>query len=176
MGNAWRSGQFAKSFTKEPRPRYIWNIFLLSVLGIILCFVSILGYWLLESSVCDQTRQIYLGCQNEYVITDVDTFQIADKEDQVVNVNALIRNVNIGESIDLTISSVSGRLLEVSDNGQLVYQVQTIQIGAVIAMFILVLPIIIFLVLCLIATNAKHPKGWMKKFQNTYVLIKNKKK
>ena len=173
MGNAWSSGQISKAFTNRPRPRYIWNLFLFFLLGVILCFVGIFFYQVLEDYICYQTQQIYLDYRNEYLITNSDEFKIMEKDKQDINVNALIRNVDIGEPIDLTIGTISGELLQVtSQSGQIVYKVSTIQVETIIALLVLVFPIIAILVFLIIAVNVKRPKGPMEKFQRKYLLRK----
>ena len=171
MNYGW-AGHVASGIASKKRPRIFWNIFW-SVMIIGTCLAMLMFvYQASADRITYSTEQIFIEEDAGYLITDVDSFKLADKEKQEIRISVLTQNGNSGDVIKLSISKLSGELIEVKNvENVTVYKKELTPImPTVIASTVIVIPMLSLFVFMLIVTNMKHPKGKIKKFQDTFLL------
>lgn len=147
------------------KPRWIWNWFW----SILLIFVT--GFYIYSSCIIFgglftyQTEQIYEKYKSDHLYTNVDTYKITKNSERVeVDFSEFLEFVQHGDSINLTVSKISGELFEIQCDGKVLYKVSTAPTAAWAQQ-----PVCLFLIgaiiLMLIVVNIKNPKGFVKKWQ-----------
>lgn len=166
------AGHIGKSIASKKRPRIFWNFFWGG--GIILIIFAMLSFTFQATAdrLTYSLEQFFVEQEAGYLITDVDTFELADKEKQETPISELTKKVKSGDVIKLSISKLSGELIEVKNvENEIVYKKELTPImPTVIASAVIVIPMLSLFVFMLIVTNMKHPKGKIKKFQDTFLL------
>ena len=172
MSNPW-SGMIAKTITSKKRSRLFWNLFFYSVIFVIALAMSVFVYQIVSDHSKYDEEQIFIEYKNGYLITDIASFKTPKNEEQEINIKTLIQSVNSGDKICLTISKVSGDLLEVKHNNNSIYKKATTPIlPTVLASFILVFPILGFCIFMLFVVNIKNPSEKIDKIQRRFLLRK----
>ena len=169
MSSFASAGQLARALAKGKKSRYIWNIFWIITLLLILYCIFLFVYQILCDYVCYETKQIYVRCEDGYLITDVDSFEIVENDRQDININALIKTVDVGSEINLTINHFSGELLEIKKEDKTVYKVALTSSVDIIAFVLLFVPMLAFVVFMLVVTNIKNPGRRIKNIQNQFL-------
>ena len=170
MSNPW-SGHVAKGIKSKKRPRIFWNVFFSIVIAVILLVMLIFAYQIASECLKYDSVQIFVEYENGYLITNVDSFEIHEYDKQEIEISKLLGMVDTGEKITLTISRISGELLEVKYLNDVVYKkVPTPIIPTIVAMFLLVFPMLGFCIFMLIVTNIKNPSKRIDKIQSKFLL------
>lgn len=170
MSNPW-AGQLAKNITSKKRSRLFWNVFFsILILGVVFamsCFV----YQVVAERCTYDSEQIFIEYKNEWLTTDVSSFKIPESDKQEIKISNLTKIVNSGETITMTVSSVSGELLEVKFQDDKVYKRQLTPImPTVVVSIVLVIPMLAFMIFMLVVTNIKHPSKRIDKIQRQFLL------
>ena len=170
MSNSW-SGFVAKGITSKKRPKIFWNIFFTVLIFITLSAMSVFVYQLASEHYKHDSEQVFIAYKNGYLTTDVDSFKISKSDRQEIRIYNLIQSVDTGEKITLTISNISGDLLEVEYLDELVYKKElTPIIPTAMACVFLVFPMLVFFIFMLVVTNMKSPGKQIAKIQNKFLL------
>ena len=170
MSNPW-SGKMAKALTSQRRPRYVWNTFLIIIVAVILFALSSFVYQVLCSYRCYETKQIYFEYKDNFLYTDVSSYEIPDDEKQEIGINVLIHKVKSGEEINLSISKISGKLIEVIYKDEIVYKTTVPPIlPTIVAFVVLIVPLLCFIAFMFYVINAKKPSKRISKIQHQLLL------
>ena len=165
------AGQVAKHIMSKKRPRSFWNVFFSVGIFLILFFVSTPYFKMVSERVTYTTSQTFIEYKDGHLYTDVDSFKIPEQDQQEVEIITFLKAVDNGDEITLTISKISGELLEVEFLNKVVYKKMPTPIApTVIFSIILVLPILAFCVFMLVVTNIKHPGKRIDKIQKQFLL------
>jgi len=153
------------------KPRWIWSCFW----GIILAFW--IGLYIYSSCVIFgglvtyQTEQIYESYQAGYLYTDVNKYEIQTESHLVeIHFSEFLEFAQPGDFLQLTVSKISGELIEIQSDGKVLYKVPVVS-SAVWIQQPLFLALIGTCIFMLIAVNIKNPKGFVKKMQEEFQII-----
>ncbi|MBO5967052.1 MAG: hypothetical protein J6S14_00970 [Clostridia bacterium] len=158
-GNAWFSGAATRAILGKHRPLWVWNvIFSLAIAGAVFYCAGVLNMILCENihSTYDAT---YEACENEILYTDQGTFELSSSSSHAVPLESFLDKVDHGDSIELCISDISGKVLKIHANGELVYQPELASVGVMVFLSILSVTILGVFIFALVIANIKHPKG-----------------
>ena len=170
MSNTW-TGMTAKSICARKRTRTFWNIFFCIIIAVILLALSLFAFQIASENVKYHTEQIFIEYEGGFLGTDSERFKIPNEERQEIGIQRLIRRVQRGDGITLTVSRLSGTLLEVEYAGDLVYKREpTPVLPTALACVILVIPMLGFCIFMLIITNIKNPGKRIEKMQDKFLL------
>ena len=153
------------------KPRWIWNCFL----GIILAFwIGVYIYSscvIFDGLVTYQTEQIYEKYAEGILYTNVDTYKIKTNSDLIeIPISEFLTFAERGTSAQLTVSKISGELVEIQSDGKVLYKVPVVS-SAVWIQQPLFLALIGTCIFMLIAVNIKNPKGFVKKMQEEFQIL-----
>lgn len=156
------------------KPRWIWNCFY----GI---FLSVcIGFYIYSSCIIFgglftyQTEQIYESYQSDCLYTDLNAYKIQTKSDLVeIQFSEFLEFAQQGDSVQLTVSKISGELFEIQCDGKVLYQIPSVS-SAVWIQQPLFLFLIGLIILALIVVNIKNPKGFVEKWQEEMQILPNK--
>jgi len=170
MGNPW-SGKLAKSVCSKKRTRTFWNVYFGVFLAVIFICMSGFSYQAASDYIKYEKEEIFVVYEDGYVITDLDSYKVVKEEKQDVDARKLVRDVASGEKVHLTVSKLSGQLLEVKHLGKTVYKKELTPIAPTVIMtFLLVIPMISLCIFMLVVVNAKNPGKRIEKIQDRMVL------
>ena len=149
----------------KKKQRWIWNVFWSAVLAFIMFLYAYSTIYLLGGMFIYHTEQKYVRYFNGSLYTDMGVFEIERKPDLVdVDISTFIEVAKIGDNLQLTISKVTGNLMEIQIDGNVLYKIPTVPIAIWIQQ-----PLFLILIACgifmLLGINLKHPKGVLKKMQ-----------
>ena len=171
MTNPWLSGQIAKSIANKKRTRRFWNVFFITLTCCILAVTALLILQVSADYVKHNEEHVFVEYNDGYLITQSSSFKIAEYDRQDVKISTLAKRVKQGETVTLTVSNLSNKLLEVKYRGETVYNKIPASIGALVALCAgLVAPIIAFCIFMLVVTNIKNPGKRIDKIQSQYLL------
>lgn len=170
MSNPW-SGMLAKSINSKKRSRTFWNMFFSLGIIIILTCMSVFVYQIMCDYSNYESEQIFIEYKDGHLVTDACSYEIPKVEKQEINIRELIETVKNGEKITLSISKISGEVLEVKYLSKEVYKKErTPIIPTVVACVLLILPILSFFIFMLVVTNIKKPGKRIDKLQKKFLL------
>lgn len=164
---AWMGGRTSRTMTSRPRPRYVWNVFC-AVFGLVILLIfAFILYQLLCEFICYQTEQTFMSYDNNIITTSSDSFVVSPSDSDIVD---SMQSLDEGTEVVIEVSKISGKVVEVSAKGTLVYQVRKTSYGiiAVAALFFIVM--FSFVGLLLYTVNAKNPRGFFRRTQRNFVL------
>ena len=168
MSNPW-SGKLAKSIMGKKRPRVFWNTFFGAMILITLIVSSIFLYQVISGCFKYDTEQVFIDYKDGYFITDVTEYELP-KNPESKNI-MLIHRLNSGDKISLSVSSLSGELLEVRHLNDIVYQkAVTSIVSTVLVCLLLICPMLGILIFMLVAVNIKNPGKRIYKIQKELLL------
>ncbi len=172
MGMSWIwTSKIAKSITKGPRTRRFWNVFFSLMVSIIAVGIFIFIYRVASENITYDTKQTFLEYEDGYFITDVDSFKIPKYEKQDIDIYNFLRTVDPGEKVTLSISKLSGELINVTYNEKTVYSKKVIELlPAILGWAILGLPMLGIIVFMWISVNIKNPSKKIDRFRRKYLL------
>ena len=170
MSNPW-AGQMAKHIASRRRPRWFWNLFF----GVAIFLILISFLFFIYNVLCDhsiyESEQIFIACQETNLITDINSFEIVEKDKQEVKIFKLKETIKSGDKITVTVSSISGDLIQVEHKDIVVYKKETTPIlPGVLGFAFLGLPCLAFSIFMLIVTNIKNPGKRISKLQKEFLL------
>ena len=170
MSNSW-SGFVAKSITSKKRPKSFWNIFFIIAIIIVLSVMCVFIYQVASEHFKHDSEQVFVEYKNGYLTTDSNSFKIHENDKQEIKISKLIQLVDEGDKITLTISNLSGDLLEIKYLNEIVYKKEPIPIAPTVIMCVfLVFPMLGFFIFMLVVTNMKSPGKKIAKIQNQFLL------
>ncbi|MBR5187687.1 MAG: hypothetical protein IKW18_04370, partial [Clostridia bacterium] len=118
-----------------------------------------------------QTEQIYESYQSGYLYTDVNKYDIQTESHLVdIHFSEFLEFAQSGDSVQLTVSKISGELIAIQCDGKVLYKVPAVS-SAVWIQQPLFLSLIGTGIFMLIAVNIKNPKGFVKKMQEEFQII-----
>ena len=171
MSNPWISGQFAKLVTNKKRPRWFWNVFFSVLIIFILILECVLIFQVVADYVKHTEEHVFVEYKNQMLITYTSSFEVAEYNKQKVEIQGLIEKVDVGETITIAVSDISGELLEVKFFDEVVYKKEYTPITPLIVLScVFVIPLIVFCVFMLIVTNIKNPCEKIDKIQSKFLL------
>ena len=117
------------------------------------------------------TVWLYVGYEDGNLITNINSFEIPDYDDQEINISVLKYKVKSNEEITLHISKITDDLLEVKYLCETDYKKRTIPvIPTFIASIVLVIPMLGLCTFMLVVTNIKNPSKRIRKIQKQFLL------
>ena len=171
MINPGLSGQIAKSITSKKRPRSFWNVFLGTLIALIVIPLSCGFMQVASDTFYHREEHIFVEYKENQLITEFGNFKIVEEEKQDVSIQKLIKKVKSGDTVILAISDVSGELLEVKYLNDVVYKQKLFSMTVFIVFcFILVFPILGLCIFMLVVTNIKNPSKRIDKIQSEFLL------
>ena len=171
MNNPWLAGQIAKILTQKRRTRKFWNMFFSSIILLLVCLAFIFLYRLSCDHFVHEEEHIYVGYNYGFLVTEIGSYKIADENNQKVNISFLKSVVKSGEKIILSISDISGELIEVKYSSLTVYKVKIDQLApSIFLLSVFFLPMICLTIFMLIVTNIKNPSKKIDNLQRKFLL------
>ena len=171
MINPWLAGQLAKILTKKRRTRKFWNIVFSSFILFLVCFAFVFLYRILCDHLVHEEEHVYIGYYDGFLVTEIGSYKIADVSKQKVNISMLEANVKNGDKIVLSLSKISGELIEVKKFSSTVYKVKVDQLGPFIFLIVVFfLPLLGLSIFMLIVTNIKKPNKKIYDLQKKFLL------
>ena len=172
MGMSWIwTSNIAKSITERPRTRRFWNVFFALMVSIIAVGIFIFIYQVASENITYDSEQTFIEYEDGYFITDVDSFKIPKYEKQDVDIYKFLRTVDPGEKVTLSISKLSGELIRVNFDDEIVYSQKVTEIlPAILGWAILGLPMLGLIVFMWISVNIKNPSKKIDRFRRKYLL------
>lgn len=153
------------------KPRWIWNCFW----GIILAFW--IGLYIYSSCVIFgglvtyQTEQIYENYVDGILYTNVDIYKIETNSDRIeIDISEFLEIAQRGDSVQVTVSKISGELIAIQCDGKVLYKVSTAPTAAW-AQQPMLLSLIGICIFMLIVVNIKNPKGFVEKWQQEMQIL-----
>lgn len=174
MSNPW-SGMFTKTILSKRRSRKFWNIFLISILVIIVFSLSSLSYVLLNDYYVETKEYTFISYENNFVITNERSFEVARKDRQEIEISRLVNRVSSGETVEITIGKITKELIEIKFNKETVYKKELVPIlPNVLGCIFLIFPVLTFLVFLFIVVNIKKvPNKFIDNLQKKMILRKH---
>ena len=171
MSNGLVAGRIAKSITSKKRPRWFWNVFLGTLIAIIVITLSCGFIQVASDTFNHREEHIFVEYKENQLITESGSFKVVEEEKQDVSIRKLIKKVKSGDTVILTISDISGELLEAKYLNDVVYKQKLSSMTVFIVFcFILVFPILGLVVFMLVVTNIKNPSKRIDKIQSQFLL------
>ena len=170
MSTAWRAGQLAKALTSRRRPRKVWNAIFCFCIAVYLLGVSMVTYAFLEGHWFQVSTDIYVKCEDGCLITNEHKIEIPEVKHQDIPFSTLLRTVETGDRIRLKISSVSGELLEVAYQGNVIYRTIQTTLGVYVAFLCLFFSFTGLVIFLLVVINMKHPSRRLQKIQDKFII------
>ena len=153
------------------KPRWIWSCFWGIILAIYIGIYIYSSCFIFGGLVTYQTKQVYENYQSNHLYTDVDTYEIQTKADLVeIHFSEFLEFAQPGDSVQLTISKISGELIAIQCDGKVLYKVPAVSSAVWIQqpLFLVLIGTCFFM---LIVVNIKNPKGFVKKMQEKFQII-----
>lgn len=170
MSNPW-SGQVAKTIGNRKHSRRYWNIILCSFLLVILLVMLIFIHQVLGDYIAYSFEGVYIEYTDGCLVTNDATFSIPEREKQEIHISNLTYRAESGDRLTFTVSKLSGDLLEISSDGEILYRKIKIDlIPAISGWAIAGLPVIGLCIFMLIVTNIEKPGKRIAKLQNEFLL------
>ena len=168
MSNPW-SGKLAKSIMGKKRPRVFWNTFFGAMILITLIVSSIFLYQAISVCFKYDSEQIFIDYKDGYFITDITEYKLP-KSSKAKNI-MLIDRLDSGDQIFLSVSSLSGELLEVRHLNDVVYQKAVTPIVSTILVFLFIIcPMLGSMIFMIVVVNIKNPSKRIYKIQKELLL------
>ena len=170
MINPWLSGQLAKILTRKKRTRKFWNIVFSSFILFILCFSFVFLYRILCDHLVHEEEHFYVGYHDGFLVTEIGSYKIADEDNQKIHISMLKAKAKKGDKIVLSLSKISGELIEVEHFSSTVYKVKTDELGAFILLLtVFFLPFLGLSIFMLIVINIKKPSKKIYDLQKKFL-------
>ena len=164
-------GPCARSLGSKKRTRTFWNIFFIVSIVIVLFAMSCFVISVASDHLYYESEQMFVEYKNGILITDVGSFNVATEKNQEIKIDNLVKNVNEGDNITVTVSKIKNQVLEVKCSDKVVYKkIPTPIMPTVIASAVLVIPMLVFFVFGLVVVNIKNPGKRIAKIQKKYIL------
>ena len=171
MMNPWFAGKLAKLICQRKRTRKFWNIVFSLFILFLLFFAGIFLYRVLCDHLVREEEHVYIGCSDGLLVTEIGTYKIAHENKQEVNISKLKTTLKHGDKIVLSLSKISGELMEAKHLSSTVYRVKVDQLDAfIILMVIFFLPFLGLSIFMLIVTNIKNPNKKIDSLQRKFLL------
>lgn len=168
MSNPW-AGKLAKSIFSQKRSRVFWSMLFGAMMVIILISSFVYLYQVISGCFKYDTEQVFIDYKDGYFITDVTEYELP-KNPESKNI-MLIHRLNSGDKISLSVSSLSGELLEVRHLNDIVYQkAVTSIVSTVLVCLLLICPMLGILIFMLVAVNIKNPGKRIYKIQKELLI------
>lgn len=169
------AGKIARDIAAKKRPRSFWNLFFSACILITLWGMSVFVYEISADRITYYSAQTFVEYKDGCLKTDIDSFKIPDPSMQEISIREFIKKVNPGEEIELTISSLSHNIIEISYSKKIVYQKKINPIApTVIGFIVLFIPMLSVFVFMLVVTNTKNPGPKIDKIQKQFLLRRYK--
>ena len=162
----WLGGRISHSMMSRQHPRLIWNVFLIILAITFLVMFAFILHQLLGEFLCNQTTCLFLAYDEETLITSSDSF-IVFYESGVTN---NLKSVEPGAPIDISTSTLTGKIIEISSNGTIVYQVQRASGTIVLIFFLFFILMFVSVGFMFYAINTNNPIGVVRKIQRKLLL------
>ena len=157
------------------KPRWIWSCFWGIILAIYIGVYIYSACIIFGGLVTYQTEQIYEKYADGLLYTNVDTYKIETTSDLVeIPISEFLEFAQSGDSVQLTVSKISGELIAIQRDGKVLYKVPAVS-SAVWIQQPLFLALIGTCIFMLIAVNLKNPKGFVEKLQQEMQILPNQK-
>lgn len=171
MINPWISGKLAKMLVQKRRTRKFWNIVFSLFILFLISFAFVFLYRILCDHLVHEEEHIYINCYDGFIVTETGSYKIADDDKQEVKIFMLEAKVKNGDKIVLSLSKISGELLEVKFFSSTVYKVQVDDLDAfIILIVVFFLPFLGLSIFMLIVTNIKNPNKKIDNLQRKFLL------
>ena len=109
------------------KPRCVWNCFWGIFLAIFIGFYIYTSCIVFGGLVTYQTEQIYEKYADGILHTNVDSYKIDTTSDRIeIPISKFLTSADRGTSVQLTVSKISGELIEIQSDGKVLYKVPVV--------------------------------------------------
>lgn len=145
------------------KARLIWNVFWGVLLTLCLVFYIYSTMILLSGLFSYHMEQAYEKYEYGFLYTDTAVFEI-ETDTAEIDISNFLASVRSGDTLHLAVSKITGELIEIQSNGNVLYKIPLIPSAIWIQqpLCLLLLGLVIFM---LVVVNLKNPKGYLKKLQ-----------
>ena len=149
------------------KTRWEWNRNLVLAVLLWACFTGMITYALLcevNYYECEQTCVSYDG---QILVTDSGNHTL--KTGESAHLDKTVESIESGDTLLMKISEISGEVLEIFIDGELIYQQSNNPWYLQVVLYLILLSILSFFGLFFYAVNAKNPRGDFARIQKEIV-------
>ena len=150
----------------------VWNIIGGAAALILILFFVLKVFDALNGKITYQTEQTFISFETNYVVTNSDEYLLSIKEN--ILVDKLETTLESGDKIVLTVSKWTGDLMEISSNGELVYQVKQASWNEIIYEIVIFVGLSALFAVFFYSINAKNPPVPFSIIKQIFIVETNK--
>ena len=148
-----------------------WNMLGGFAALVLVFYFAITMFDALNANINYQIEQTFVSCDERCVVTDSNEYRLSAGTNVLVNrVSSTLEN---GDTIVLTVSEWNGMLVEISCNGDLVYQVKQAPMGEILSKVAIFIGLGGILAVFFYSINAKNPHFPFSLIKQIFILGKN---
>jgi hypothetical protein len=166
----WNPAPVAQWITERKRSKLFWNVFWSVVLAMFISYMFFVTYLVSTENFISYQEETFVEYQKDYLITDQACYDLRGPEGQEVRISKRIIIVSPGDKLTLGISKLSGELIVVQYQGELVYEiVKSPVVSTLVLCYSLAIPMIGASIFLLYVVNVKNPSKRIDKIKSQFV-------